>query len=169
MKQETKEFNKEKVLKYLQDLNQYELIKIDGTEEERLIFKKRDEVFKIFGEEKKGVLNPFNDYSYNWLNSFLSCVIDLINSNDFDTFEELNESIQDNISEWADSETSVYTYDLTKWLHDNNNNVEYLEEAIKEFPESDNHLGIAQYKQIEELFNNALSVLIDNLKSEFEE
>lgn len=165
---EEQTINKEEVIKYLKHLNEYERIKIDGIDKERLVFKNRDEVFNIFGSEEKGVLNPFNDYTYEWLNSFLYSVIDFIGYTDFDNFNELQEKIRDILYEWADSETDVYTSDLTQWLADNNTNQYYLEEAIKEYPEADNHIQLAQYKAIEEIYNNALNVLIDDLKSEFE-
>ena len=91
---EIKIISKEEIIKYLKHLNEYERIKIDGTDKERLIFKNRDEVFKIFGGEEKEVLTPFNDYTYEWLNSFLYSVIDFINYTNFNNLEELQEKIQ---------------------------------------------------------------------------
>lgn len=161
--------NKEEIIKYLKHLNEVEYIKVSGTDKERLIFKNRGEVFDIFGSEDKGVLNPFNDYTYIWLNSFLSNVIDEIERSDFTDFEELEESINNIISEWIDSETDIYTSDLTEWLADNNINQYYLEEVIKEFPSGNNHIALAQYKAIEELYYNALSILINHLKDNFQE
>lgn len=161
--------DKQKVIDYIKHLNEYERVKIDGQDKERLIFKNRDEVFNIFGREEKEILSPFNDYTYEWLNSFLYSVIDFIDYEDFDNFEELQEKIQDIIYEWVDSETDIYTSDLTKWLGDNNINQYYLEEVIKEYPEANNHIQLAQYKAIEEIYNNALIVLIDNLKENFED
>jgi hypothetical protein len=163
------QINKQEVIKYLSHLNEYEYIKRSGSDKEVLIFKNRDEIFKIYGEIDKEILSPFNDYTYNWLNSFLSNVIDFINHNDFNDFEELENSIQNVLYEWVDSETDIYTSDLTAWLADNNTNQYYLEEAIKEYPEGENHIQMAQYKAIEELFNNALNVLIEDLKNQFEE
>ena len=160
--------NKEEVIKYLNHLNEYERIKINGIDKERLVFKNRDEVFNIFGKEEKEILSPFNDYTYEWLNSFLYSVIDYIGYSDFDNFDELNEKIQNNLYEWVDSETDIYTSDLTQWLADNNTNQYYLEEVIEEYPEAKNHIQLAQYKAIDELYNNALSELIKDLKSQFE-
>ena len=162
--------DKIKIIEYLKDLNKTHKIKIDGTEEERLIFDS-DEVFKIFGEFEKGVLNPFNNYSYKWLNSFLDNVVYLLGYEDFDTFEELQNEINDKIYEWCDSEVDVYTCNLTKWLNDNNDNVYYLTEALEEFDEKDGVkvLTLAQYKAIEEHFNNLANILIEHLKDKFEE
>ena len=41
-------------------------------------------------------------------------------------------------------------------------------EGIKENPHADNHLQIAQYKAIEELFFNALNILMADLKNKFQ-
>ena len=161
--------NKQKVIEYLKHLNEFKYITINGTDKKRLIFKNNQEVFDLFGGEDK-VLTPFNDYTYEWLNSFLSNVIDLMGYENFSDFDELNEKITDGlIYEWVNSETDIYTSDLTKWLGDNNTNQYYLEECIKENPQADNHIQLAQYKAIEELFNNALSILIEDLKTEFPE
>lgn len=161
--------NKEKIIEYLKHLNEYERVKIEGTEKERLVFKNSSEVFELFGHEDKGVLTPFNDYTYEWLNSFLYSVIDLIGYENFDTIDELSDKIQDLIPEWVDSSVSVYTNELTNWLADNNTNISYLEDSIKENPSAENHLQLAQYKAIEEIYNNAFNILIKHLKDKFQE
>jgi len=153
MNEKIKELKKE-----LEDLNKSEVIKIDGTDKTRRIFKSKD-TFKLFGEMNAGCLNPYDDYTYEWLNSFLYNVVGLIDYTDSDTLEELYNEIEDIISEWADSETDIYTYDLTKWLNDRNYNVELLQEAIKENPDANNHIQIAQYRAIEEVFNSALNIM----------
>jgi len=60
------------IIQEFERLNKTKTIKIDGTDKERLIFINSDEVFKIFSNynDERG-LNPFNDYTYNWLNEFL--------------------------------------------------------------------------------------------------
>lgn len=162
--------DKNKIVAYIEDLNKTEVIKITNSDKTRRIFKQSDKVFNIFGGENK-VLEPFNDYTYEWLNSFLYSVVDFINSEDFDDFDELSEKINDVLPEWIDSEVDVYTSGLTEWLNDNNNNVYYLTEANEEYGETDGfkNLQIAQYKAIEEVYNNALNCLIDDLKTEFDE
>ena len=160
---------KQKILKYIERLNQIEEIKIDDSDKTRLIFKNSDEVFKIFGGEEK-VLNPFDDYSYRWLSSFISNVVDFIENESFDNFNELSEKIQDVLFEWVDSEVDIYTSGLTEWLNDSNANIYYIDEVIKEggITEGFNLLQVAQYKAIEEAFYNALYILIENLKQNFE-
>jgi len=158
--------NKIKIMEFLTDLNKYKRIKIQDSDKERLIFLDSDTVFKHFGGEDK-VLLPYNDYSYEWLNSFFYNVIDLIKSNDFEDLEELSESINDHVHEWADSETDVYTSDLTEWLNASPYNVTYLEDAIKEYgSDCDNLLMAAQYTAITEAFCNAVSCLISCLEFE---
>jgi len=161
--------DKIKIIEYLKDLNKTHKIKIDGTEEERLIFDS-DEVFKIFGEFEKGCLSPFNDYSYKWLNSFLDNVVELLDYEDFETFDELQDKINDKVYGWCDSEVDIYTHNLTKWLNDNINNVYYLTESLEEFGEGDGFklLSMAQYKAIEEHFNNSANILIEHLKTKWE-
>ena len=159
--------NKTEILSYLKDMNAYKMVKINGQDKERLVFDNKT-AWDVFGNYETGVLNPMNDYTYEWLNSFLSNVIDLIERNSFDTYEELSEAIQEDIYEWADSETDVYTSGLTGWLADNNTNPQYLDEAVKEGA-TDNILMVAQNKAINELFNNSIPLLIDDLKATYEE
>jgi len=162
---------KEKIIKYLNELNDTKTIKINGRDRKRRLFNDK-RVFEIYGAEKNEVLSPFNDYTYEWLNSFFYQVIDHINASDAEDYEELSEEIQDNICEWADSETSVYTGVLTEWLADRNTNVYYINEVIEEQGEVKDGFTLlmqAQYKAIYELYNNALALLIDDLKAEFEE
>ena len=164
--------NKTAILEYLKNLNKSEVIKIQNSDKERRIFKESNKVFEIFGKNDKGVLNPFNDYSYEWLNTFLYNVIDLIEQNDFKDYDELSEKINDDcISEWTDSETDIYTSNLTEWLNSSNENVYYLTDALQDCGEKDGFkaLQLAQYKAIEECFSNALSCLIEDLKNQFEE
>jgi len=163
--------DKNKIISYIEDLNKSEVIKINDSDKTRRIFKQNDKVFKIFGTEEKGVLNPFNDYTYEWLNDFLYSVVDLLGYEDFDDFDELSEKISENLNEWVDSEVSVYTSDLTEWLNSSNSNVYYLTEVSEEYGQTDGFklLAQAQYKAIEEVYNNALNCLIEELKNQFEE
>jgi hypothetical protein len=166
MNAEISTINKQEVINYLEGLNKFKMVKVNNSNKERLVFINSSEIFNIYGSEAKEVLTPFNDYTYNWLNSFLSNVIDLINRSDFSDFDELSEMISEELHEWADSETDIYTSDLTEWLNDSNVNQYYLTEASKE-GYHDNLLMVAQYKAIEELFYNALPCLIDDLKNQF--
>ena len=158
------ESEKNQIISELTRLNESKLIEIQDTDKKRRVFIKSTEMFNIFGGD---VLEPFNDYTYEWLNSFLYNVVDLLNSNDIEDYNELEESITDNISEWTDSETDIYTSNLTEWLNEDISNTYYLDEASKEgFTE--NLLGVAQFKAIEETFYNSIKPLMDYLKENHE-
>ena len=157
--------DKKQIAKELERLTEFKIIKVDGTKKERLVF--LNDTFKIFGEMDKGILNPYNDYTYNWLHSFLSNVKDLISHNDYDDFDALQEGIQEVMHEWVDSEVSVYDGELNNWYATSNDNKEYLEQVVEEGHKT-NLMTIAQYKAIDELFNNALNCLIKYLEDNFE-
>lgn len=156
---------KQKIIDELKQLHEHEIIKVCDSNEERLIFKNRDKTFKIFSDcDDESSLNPFKDYTYDWLDTFLCNVCDFLeyDLNDEATAEEIIESLEkfgDDLHEQIDSTVSIYTSDLIKWLGSHNSNVYYLEDAIKEFPDGDNHLQLAQYKAIEESFNSFLNSL----------
>lgn len=160
MTQQTQHKTKTELIKQLNHFNEVEYIKVNGTEKERLIFK-NDEVFKVFGEKDTGVLNPFNDYSYNWLHDFLNDFTDYIESSKEKDISQDIDNFRDNINEYIDNRTEVYTSNLTAWLNSNNNNVYYLTEVLEENEVKDGFqlLQLAQYKAIEEIYYNALSII----------
>jgi len=151
--------NKKELIEHLNNLNQIEVIKVKDTDKERIVFKDNN-VFNLFGDKDTGVLNPFNDYSYIWLNDFLSDFTDYLENSKDDLKEDL-ENFRDKLSEYIDNRVNVYTSDLTTWLNDNNNNVNYLTEVTEEIGEKDGFklLQLAQYKAIEEIYANALSII----------
>ena len=66
-------------------------------------------------------------------------------------------------------EPDCYTSDLTKWLHDNINNVYYLEEAISQGATTGfDLLAIAQQIYIQEIGNDLLNGITEHI-SELEE
>ena len=163
---ETKQINKFKasVLNYVKELNEYETIKIKNSEEKRIIFKKN--CFKMFN------LNPFNEYSYIWLTSFLDSVIYVLDYEGFKDFDELNEVLErfeENLNQEIDNETDIYTYNLTKWLNSDIENIYYLSEVLKYYDEKDcfKLLQMAQYKAISEFYYKSNESLKDLLETEF--
>lgn len=158
--------NKEELIKKLKEWNKTKTIK--KGDKEILVFE-NEEVFKIFGREQDEVLNPFNNYTYEWLSDFFYDLLDFLEyceedvRNELKTLNELLEDFSDNIFEYADTRVDVYTSNLTEWLNDNPNNVYYLTEAREETEETDGFklLQIAQFKAIGELYNNALSIIVD--------
>lgn len=142
-------------IKHIEHLKEFKHIDVDRQEQKRLIFN-NDEVFELFGVENENILNPGNDYTYEWLHSLFCHLVDHLNENDSNDLE----SFQEIMPEYIDSEVNVYTSDLTGWLNHNKGNVSYLDDAIEEGATT-NILMVAQYKAIEELFNNALRVVQD--------
>ena len=65
------------------------------------------------------------------------------------------------VYEWADSDTDVYTSDLTEWLNRSDWNVGYLTDALEEYGETDGFkaLQVAQLKAREEVYRMVLDVL----------
>lgn len=83
-------------------------------------------------------------------------------------------SDDEDISELADSDTDIYTSDLTEWLGRSDWNVGYLTEALEEYGETDGFkaLQMAQYKAREEVYSeifNTLSGLVDEDESSEDE
>jgi len=147
--------NKEELIKKLNEWDKIKIIKRDNKE---IVVFENEETFKLFGQEKDGVLNPFNNYTYKWLDSFFLNLRDYLESNDGD-LEELIENFRDDMHEYIF--TDIYTSDLTEWLNDNENNVYYLTDVLEEMDIKDGFklLEIAQYKAIEELYFNALNII----------
>jgi hypothetical protein len=153
----------------LERLNQYKFIKVDGTNQERLVFINNEEVFNIFANinDERG-LNPFNEYSYSWLNSFLNAFTESIQETD--EIDQVMTDFEDNLFELSNSEVFTYTQDLTKWLNSNNSNVYYLTEVLEENSIKDGFdlLREAQRRAIEEAFNSFLSSLKTYLNNKYE-
>ena len=72
-------------------------------------------------------------------------------------------SDEEDIYESVDSDTDVYTSDLTEWLNRSNKNVGYLTEALEESDVKDGFkaLQIAQLKAREEVYSEIFDTLSD--------
>ena len=81
------------------------------------------------------------------------------------------EALRDEIHEWADADTDVYTSDLTEWLGKNDYNVYYLTQAIEEYEPKDgfNALQIAQLLAREEVYGMVLDLLEELMNKNSEE
>lgn len=79
-----------------------------------------------------------------------------------DSSAENVEDLQDEVVEWADNDTDVYTSDLTGWLHRSDYNVAYMTDAASEYGETDGFklLMLAQFKAREEVYQ----IVIDTLE-----
>ena len=95
-----------------------------------------------------------NDYTYE----FISDAAIAIHSND--DIDNARDEL----------EPDIYTHDLTKWLHSNVTRVEYLTEALQEYPIDDGYrlLAVAQGKERIEVFDalvNALEALAEEAEA----
>lgn len=94
----------------------------------------------------------------DWIFSTYLSLLEQIRDYDCQTIEDL----EDKRSEIVDSLVDVYTYDLTSWLHSDNRNVYYLDEAASEFGTPEDGfklLAQAQYLAIDEVMSEAISLL----------
>lgn len=71
------------------------------------------------------------------------------------------ESLENNRHEIVDGYVNVYTYNLTKWLHDDINNVYYLTQAIEELQPTDGFqlLASAQFLAIDAIMQEVVNYL----------
>ena len=143
------------IVKKLEMWNDYHIIKVNGTNKKRLIFNNK-EVFKIFGDCKGEVLNPWNDYTYEILSGLFD---DLI----------YHLKIEDDLNDFeVETESLIYNSDLLAWVSSNLNNIYYCDEALKEYGLTD-FIKILQYAYINfanEIKNNALNIIKEVFNNE---
>jgi hypothetical protein len=149
--------NNNKMIEQLKEWNKHEWVKEQVTGNKRLVFK-NPETFATFGAEGKGVLNPFNDYTYQWLSELFDSLIEHLQYDDNNTIENFD----DIFNEEVDRTVDVYTSELLKWLSHHADNLYYLEDASSE-GFHDNLLPVAQAKAISELWLNALRIIDQEL------
>lgn len=132
----------EKAQKYV---DQFEVIKIQDTDNTRAILKdSADEKLKNAVREAHGDRMP-NDFVFSTFLSLLEKITDY-NTDSMDFFDETRNEI-------VDSLVDVYTSQLTAWLHEDVNNVYYLETAIANgATDGFNLLSMAQFAAIDEIF-----------------
>lgn len=83
--------------------------------------------------------------------------------------EENMESADDErIDEWADSDTDVYTSDLTGWLNRGNQNVGYQTEALENFGETDGFKVLQQAQMLarQEIYKATVDTLAELINNE---
>lgn len=130
-----------------------------GTDKERSIITIKDKdtigeelhnlcIKLVYSNDKAG-----DDYTYQWTWTALDIIA---NGKD-------EEDIQERFNE---QEASIYTNDLTAWLHSRCDRVYYLTQAMNEFGPIDGFqlLANAQYCEMQETFNDVLSQLQSEVK-----
>ena len=104
------------VLKAISDSSK--AINFNGTEETRVVFD--DNRTQVLMD----VLDPFNDWSYEWTASALP---DMLAALEEDTFDEWENS--DAMFEYADAMVDIYNRSLMAWAA---RNIEEVDDALKE-------------------------------------
>ena len=92
-------------------------IKIQDSKEERVIFE--DNRVKLFMK----VLEPFDDYTYDWLSKYLPDAVRALKEDTFDS------EATDELTEYADGMTDVYTANLWEW---GRNHTKEINDVLKE-------------------------------------
>ena len=90
----------------------------------------RSPLFELFSESNSEIgLNPFDNYSYCAFSNFINFL------SDYNADDKTAEDFLNNIEmfEFSEQNTLIYTADLLNFLSDNNNNIYYLETAIKDY------------------------------------
>ena len=87
-----------------------------------------------------------------------------------EALEHIANGDEPEFDEWADADTDVYTSELTEWLNESEEHVEYLGEAVRELGETDGFkiLQEAQYLAREEVYSATWDAL-ENLTLEEDE
>jgi hypothetical protein len=127
-----------------------------GTDKERTIVTIKDEsvigkdlhdicIRLVYGNNKAG-----DNYTYQWTWTALDIIA---NAKDEDEIQDL----------FNEQEASIYTHDLTAWLHSRCDRVYYITQAINEYDSKDGFqvLSTAQYCEMREVFEDVLSQLIN--------
>ncbi len=114
-----------------------------------------NQIYEAFSDMMRDELQMDEDSRYDFIHTALENVV---NNGDDETDAD---TLRDMVPEWADSDTDVYTSDLTEWLNRSNYNVYYLDDALKEYQPDDGFkaLQMAQYAAREEVYSETIMVL----------
>lgn len=117
-----------------------------------------------WGDDDAAIINPSNDYTYEWTDAALQSIADALTGEDIDTL--MGQLDEWDSGEFADGAADVYTAGLLSWLSDNPGNVDYIGQAADEFGEKDGFklLQMAQYLAIREHADKVRSAVFDYLQ-----
>lgn len=125
-----------------------------------------------WGNDARSIICPMNDYSYSWTEDALHSIYNYLQTSTAADLGGLMDALDNwDAGEFADGETSPYTADLLKWLGDNINNVEYMNDAINELGANDafKMLTWAQYLAIQAHTENVRAAVHDYLQNKKKE
>jgi|SRR3990167_2141750 len=162
---------KEKLLKVLREISRSsEIIKIEENKN-RFIFNDKRAIEYFSDSKRGGALNPFNDFTYGWVDSFISQSIDYIQTLEDDLSDYDLEGFGDARHEFIDGLVNPYNNDLLKWLSSHLSNASYVEEAVEEFGLDTNNFNFwnllqqGQYRHIEDVLS-IFEIQLESLKDE---
>lgn len=101
----------------------------------------------------------------DWIFTTFADLLQKISEYNHETLDDL----ENDRSEIVDSCTDIYTHDLTGWLHNDNSNLSYLEDAMSErtFVKEDGAwqvLAYAQYIAIDEIMQHVINLLASDIE-----
>lgn len=152
--------DKKELIKTLKDIEESsKVINVEGTKETRLIFQDK-RAFELFGGMNDGVLNPYNDFTYEWLDSIIMDIVCYL--------EEDNADLENfDYSDTVESLTSIYNGELLRWVGFADNSY-YVDDALKEADIKDffELLRYSQNRAIEEFIGNVAGIINDLLEED---
>jgi calcineurin-like phosphoesterase family protein len=112
-----------------------------------------EEVFKVFGEKDNGILNPWNNSTYDGLYYFLRDLLDVLKYEE--NIEDLREMVNGRI------EAAIYNNDLLKFISENSLNSCYADDVLSEGFKGSffELLQQAHYRFLDDIYNNATTIL----------
>ncbi len=136
-------------------VDQFEVIKIQDSDETRFILKSNATEGALY----KAVRSAHGEsFPSDFIHETFLRILERITEYDNPDLSEVR-------SEIVDSMVDIYTYNLTKWLHDDINNVYYLTEVLSEeygdIKDGFKLLAMAQYMAIDEVYPYVQELLED--------
>ena len=155
--------NKDQIIKFCDSCTE---TKERDNKEKYVSFNEANGFAKELWVDIKNILyeNDFQIYDsyYNTFDEVMLAISEWLKYNDLSKISDIDVYLFTDLNIEAD----IYTYDLTKWLHSSNDNVDYLTEALEEMEIKDGFqaLSYAQSKYKHEIGNLLISGIIEYIE-----
>lgn len=142
-------------------LKYWESYETDGITHYKLketVFEEKREYLDLLHEAIGDTTSLYSNYARDFVHDALHYISD----NSDKSLEDLRGELS------IEPDPYTYTYQLTDWLHENNNHVYYLTEVLENFGDIDdgfNLLALAQQRHKEEIAQRTIDALIDYLEA----